>query len=159
VRFRGQGTLVIGPGVMLGDPDAGRPGVPILLAPRHDRAQILIGAQTRLTNGVELHSLDRIELGVGCLIGSGVRIMDADFHGVNPDQRRESGRSAAVTIGDHVWIGMSAIVLKGVRIGVEAVVGAGAVVVKDVPAGAVVAGNPARIVASVHKGASVATSQ
>ncbi len=52
----------------------------------------------------------------------------------------------AVHIGDDVWIGQGAIVLKGVTIGHRSVVGAGAVVTKDVPADVVVAGNPARIV-------------
>ncbi len=51
-----------------------------------------------------------------------------------------------VTIGDDVWIGQRAIILPGVRIGDHAIVGAGAVVTKDVPAGAIVGGNPARII-------------
>jgi maltose O-acetyltransferase len=51
-----------------------------------------------------------------------------------------------VVVGDNVWIGASAIVLKGVTIGENAVIGAGAVVASDVPANAVVAGNPAKLV-------------
>lgn len=54
--------------------------------------------------------------------------------------------TAAVTIGDDVWIGARAIVLPGVTIGSGSIIGAGAVVSKDVPAGAIVVGNPARIV-------------
>jgi maltose O-acetyltransferase len=50
-----------------------------------------------------------------------------------------------VTIGDDVWIGTRAIVLPGVTIGTGAIVGAGAVVTKDVPENAIVAGNPARV--------------
>jgi acetyltransferase-like isoleucine patch superfamily enzyme len=51
-----------------------------------------------------------------------------------------------VTIADDVWIGIGAIVLKGVRIGRGARIAAGAVVTRDVPEGAMVAGNPARVV-------------
>ncbi|MEP6955368.1 MAG: DapH/DapD/GlmU-related protein, partial [Chthoniobacterales bacterium] len=55
-------------------------------------------------------------------------------------------RSAPVVIGDNVWIGMNAIILKGVTIGENSVVAAGAVVSKSVPANVVVAGNPAVVV-------------
>jgi len=51
-----------------------------------------------------------------------------------------------IAIGDNVWLGGGAIVLPGVRIGDDSVIGAGAVVTKDVPAGVVAAGNPARVV-------------
>jgi len=158
VIFRGRGTLRIGPDVVLGDPEAGSPAAPIVLAPRLEGSEIAIGARTRLTNGIEMTSLERIELGADCLLGPGVRILDANFHGVHPADRRTVGRSAAVLVGDNVWIGMGAILLKGVRIGTGAVVGAGAVVVKDVPAGTVVAGNPTRIVASFDQSGSVAAS-
>jgi len=55
-------------------------------------------------------------------------------------------RTAPVTIGRNVWIGRGAVLLPGVTIGDHAVVAAGAIVTKDVPAAAVVAGNPARVV-------------
>ena len=56
-----------------------------------------------------------------------------------------------VTIGDSVWIGGSAILLPGVKIGDKSVVGAGAVVTKDVPANVVVAGNPAKIIRTIDE--------
>ncbi len=107
---------------------------------------------------MELVAVERITLGADCLVGSGVRIVDADFHGIDSNHRRGPGRVAAVELEDNVWIGMNAIVLKGVRIGSGAVVGAGAVVRTDIPAGSVAMGNPARAVigaaTNLAKGAS-----
>lgn len=91
--------------------------------------------------------LDVVEVSIGDLtqIGPCVQILTAD-HPRDPAARRaklESGRP--VRIGRNVWIGGGAILLPGVTIGDDAIVGAGAVVTRDVPAGATVAGNPARV--------------
>jgi acetyltransferase-like isoleucine patch superfamily enzyme len=145
VVFGGRGTLRIGDHTTLGDRDAGRPGAPIFLSARHTDSWIGIGARSRLANGVEMIALGRIELGERILVGAGVRILDGDFHGIAHDERDSAGRSAPVKIGDGAWLGMSAMILKGVSIGDNAVVGAGSVVVRDVRAGAVVSGNPARV--------------
>jgi len=67
--------------------------------------------------------------------------------GGGPAVRREH-EGAPIVIEDSAWIGAGAIILAGVTIGRNAVVGAGSVVTKDVPAGAVVAGNPARVIKS-----------
>ena len=80
-------------------------------------------------------------------------ILDNDFHPLDPTQRRLHPTAGAacspVHIGSDVFIGARALVLKGVSIGDGAVVGAGAVVVKSVPPGAIVGGNPARVIGSV----------
>jgi len=86
-----------------------------------------------------------VTIGEGTQIGPAVQIYTAD-HPRDPAQRREgleSGRP--VRIGRHVWIGGGAIILPGVTIGDDSVVGAGSVVTRDVPAGATVVGNPARV--------------
>jgi galactoside O-acetyltransferase len=91
-----------------------------------------------------------------------VGIADSDFHPIAAAQRRQDTyalapffkdrpsrpkiRSAPVKICDNAWIGMNAVILKGVTIGENSIVGAGAVVTKSVPANVVVAGNPAVIV-------------
>jgi len=147
VVFRGRGTLRIGAGAVLGDLDAGRPGAPIFLAPRNTGAFIGIGAGARLSNGAEMIATGRIEIGERFLAGAGARILDSDFHGVPREERSAAGCSSPVLVGDDVWLGMSAMVLKGVSIGDGAVVGARSVVVRDVPAGAVVSGHPARLLA------------
>nr|WP_246505259.1 sugar O-acetyltransferase [Microvirga antarctica] len=87
----------------------------------------------------------RITIGAGTQIGPAVQVYTAD-HPRDPLQRRaglEFGRP--VVIGAHVWIGGGAIILPGVTIGDDAIIGAGSVVTRSVPAGATVVGNPARI--------------
>ena len=84
---------------------------------------------------------DRVMIGPHCYIG--------DFdHGTDPGRpiaEQREGEAAPVCIGDGAWLGAGVIVLKGVTIGAGAVVGAGSVVTHDVAAGAVVVGNPARL--------------
>lgn len=91
--------------------------------------------------------LDVVEvcIGAGTQIGPGVQILAAD-HPRDPAERasgREFGR--AVRIGRNAWIGAGALILPGVSVGDDALVGAGSVVIRDVPAGATVVGNPARV--------------
>lgn len=86
-----------------------------------------------------------VRIGDGTEIGPGTHIYTAD-HPRDPEVRRlglEFGRP--VTIGRNVWIGGKAILLPGITIGDDAVIGAGAVVTRDVPAGATAMGNPARL--------------
>jgi maltose O-acetyltransferase len=88
----------------------------------------------------------RITIGEDVLIGPGVRFYTPN-HPLDPDDRRAGyERVAPITVGDNVWIGGSAVVLPGVTIGADSIVGAGSVVTKDVPSGVVVAGNPARVI-------------
>jgi maltose O-acetyltransferase len=147
VVFRGRGTLRIGEHATLGDRDAGLPDAPIYLNPRNPTSLISIGAGSRLANGIEMIALQRIEIGERTQAGAAVRIVDSDFHGVSPDQRHSPGSTAPVKIGGDVLLGVAAIVLKGVSIGDGAMIGAGSVIVRDVRAGAVVSGNPARLLA------------
>ncbi len=88
-----------------------------------------------------------ITIGRECTFSWDVQVMDNDFHALTVGGV-ERPSAAPVVIGDRVWIGTRGVVLKGVTIGDGAVVAAGAVVTKDVPAGAVVAGVPARVVGS-----------
>jgi maltose O-acetyltransferase len=85
-----------------------------------------------------------ITVGDRALLGPGVHVYAAT-HPLDAETRRQGRELAApVTIGDDVWIGGAAVVLPGVTIGDRAVVGAGSVVTRDVPAEAVAAGNPCR---------------
>jgi maltose O-acetyltransferase len=87
-----------------------------------------------------------VRIGNNCLFAPGVHVYTAT-HPLGA-KARNSGRELGkpVTIGNNVWVGGRAILLPGVRIGDNAVIGAGAVVTKDVPPDTVVAGNPARII-------------
>jgi acetyltransferase-like isoleucine patch superfamily enzyme len=105
--------------------------------------ELVLGDGVFINQGVTIHAERRITIGARVLIADGATIYDTDFHGAVPG---EPSRIEPVTIGDDVWIGNGALVLPGVSIGRGSVVAARAVVTRDVPAGAVVAGSPAKIV-------------
>lgn len=87
-----------------------------------------------------------ISIGDGCAIAGGVLIQDTDFHPILDENGVPKCYSKPIKIGNHVWICANAIILKGVNIGDGAIIAAGAVVTKDVPAYCLVAGNPARVI-------------
>ncbi len=115
-----------------------------------------------LLNGALIMAEDKIDIGSHCLISWNVGIADSDFHPLEPAQRlidtqalapffkdrpaRPKLKTAPVRIADNVWIGMNAVILKGVTIGENSIVAAGSVVTKSIPPNTVVAGNPAVIV-------------
>jgi acetyltransferase-like isoleucine patch superfamily enzyme len=115
-----------------------------------------------LLNGALIMADEKIEIGSYCLVSWNVGIADSDFHPLEPAQRlidaqalapyfknrplRPKLKTAPVKIGDNVWIGMNAVILKGVTIGENSVVAAGSVVTKSIPPNTVVAGNPAVLV-------------
>jgi maltose O-acetyltransferase len=106
---------------------------------------IRLGAHAFLNFNCVILDVVEVTIGEGAQIGPAVQIYAAD-HPREPVERRsglEFGRP--VRIGPNAWIGGGAIILPGVTIGEDAVVGAGSVVTRDVPAGATVLGNPARI--------------
>ena len=105
---------------------------------------IHLGRDVFLNFGCVLLDVCPIRIGDHTQIGPGVQIYAAD-HPRDPADRAaglELGRP--VSIGRNVWIGGHAIILPGVTVGDDAIIGAGSVVTRDVPAGATVAGNPAR---------------
>lgn len=87
-----------------------------------------------------------ITIGDNCAIAGDVLIQDTDFHPILDENGNPKPVSKPIVIGDKVWICAKATILKGVTIGDGAIVAAGAVVTKDVPARCVVAGNPAKVV-------------
>lgn len=106
------------------------------------KAVLEIGDGTAIGDRTEIHAARSVKIGNGTLIAWDCCIMDRDYHKLESD----SEVTKPVSIGNHVWIGCNSIILKGVNIGDGAVVAAGSVVTKDVPEGALVAGNPARII-------------
>lgn len=111
-------------------------------------ARIEIGRGVGMT-GATLCAQTRVVIGDHVLLGANCAIVDTDFHPLDPEIRRrapQAGATEPIVIEADVFVGTQALILKGVRIGRGAVVGAGSVVTGDVPARAVVAGNPARVV-------------
>jgi len=103
-----------------------------------------IGNNVFINYGSSLVASDRVTIGNDCLIGTHVMVMDCDFHRVEDKAWDTTG--VPVVLEDRVWLGNRAIVLKGVTIGHDAVIGAGSVVTRDVPPRTVVAGSPARAI-------------
>lgn len=87
------------------------------------------------------------------MFGPGTKIVDNDSHRISIDviERRKTPNSAPIIIGDNVWVGMNALILKGVEIGENAIVAAYSVVTKNVPENTLVAGNPAKILKTLTK--------
>jgi acetyltransferase-like isoleucine patch superfamily enzyme len=114
--------------------------------------RISLGDRTRVGDHVHLWAGDRegrILIGNDCLLGPGSFITASDYS-LDPESTIKSQvtRERDIVIGDDVWIGAGCIITAGVEIGDGAVIGAGSVVRRSVPAGAIVAGNPARVSSS-----------
>ncbi|MDX8456959.1 sugar O-acetyltransferase [Mesorhizobium sp. VK9D] len=107
---------------------------------------LFLGDGTFLNAGCTILDTAPVRIGKRTLLGPNVQIYCAEHH------REASGRQAGleiarpVTISDHAWIGGSAVILAGINIGEGAIVGAGAVVTRDVAADTTVVGNPARAI-------------
>jgi len=124
-------------------------GVVLLCSGPSKPGKITIREGTYINRQTMLDAHGRIEIGRNCMIGPGCYLTDADHgtkEGLPVSQQPMEGKP--VILEDGVWLGAGVIVLKGVTIGQNTVVGAGAVVTKDVPANTVVAGVPAQAIGS-----------
>jgi galactoside O-acetyltransferase len=121
--------------------------------------QVRIGSRTHIGGGTLLDCAREISVGDDVLMAFDVLVMDHDSHALDFEDRRHDVREwmrgrknwdvvpqSGVRIQDKAWIGARVIILKGVTVGTGAVVGAGSVVVANVPDWTAVAGNPARVI-------------
>jgi maltose O-acetyltransferase len=107
---------------------------------------IAIGARTFVNFGAVFLDAAPITIGEDVQIGPNVQLL-TPTHELDTERRRAGWEKALpVTIGDNVWLGGGVIVCPGVTIGGNTVVGAGSVVTKDLPAGVLAVGNPARVI-------------
>lgn len=115
-------------------------------------SEVFIGNNSRL-NGVYIHAQKKISIGKNCVIAAGVQIIDSNGH-VTLSFNRTIGRDkpSEIVIGDNVWIGINAIILKGTKIGNNSVVSAGSVVKGTFPDNCLIVGNPARVVKVLNFG-------
>lgn len=110
---------------------------------------ITIGKDVFINSGCHFQDQGGIVIGDGCMIGHNV-VLATINHDLSPSQNRKN-HYASIVIGDHAWIGSNATVLPGVTIGRWSVVGAGAVVVRDVASFTVVGGVPAKVIRKVKQ--------
>jgi acetyltransferase-like isoleucine patch superfamily enzyme len=107
-----------------------------------------IGAKTVLGQECTISAYQRVSIGRECVVADRVMLIDFDHNVADPEVpiRLQGIYKRDVVVGSNVWIGYGAQILRGVTIGDNAIVGASAVVTRDIPANAVVAGAPARVV-------------
>lgn len=137
-RIDNQGFISIGAHTLLRSVN-----VPVELATAPG-ARLVIGDDCSINYGVSIGCTKDIRIGARCRLGPYVMVVDSAFHELHDRSKRPP--SQPVVIEDDVWIGAKASVMPGVRLGRGAVVGTAAVVTKDVPPFAIVAGVPAKVV-------------
>ncbi len=148
LKCDGLGLVSIGRGVSVGFLPAPIAGDGMVrLQARSKGAVIEVGAGTSFSNNVQVIAESRVTIGERCLIGDGVLIMDSDAHALSVAGRHhQAPLISPVHIEDNVFVGSRSIILKGVTIGKDSVIGAGSVVVRSIPPGVIAAGNPAKVI-------------
>lgn len=112
---------------------------------------IRIGVRTFVNYNLTALDVAAITIGEDCQIGPNVQLL-TPTHPIAAQPRRDRLEAAKpITIGDNVWLGGGVIVCPGVSIGDDSVIGAGAVVTRDIPAGVVAVGNPARVIRPIDE--------
>jgi acetyltransferase-like isoleucine patch superfamily enzyme len=155
LRLYGPPPQILGNGIIeIGDDVEIAPGSVFVVGLGLPEPPLLrLGDHVHLGPHNIISAIRGVTIGAHTRTGPAVCLYDNDMHPLDPVLRRQefgmtgATQSAPITIEDDVWIGVHALVLKGVTLGRGAVVGAGAVVTESVPPACVVAGNPARIIA------------
>ena len=112
----------------------------------NEGTEIKIGNKTSIAKA-QIVSLEpyKIEIGEDCMLSYDIEIRNTDSHKIyDKDTNKRINEGKSVNIGNHVWLGMRAVILKGVNIGNNSIVAGGSIVTKDVKANTIVSGSPAR---------------
>jgi acetyltransferase-like isoleucine patch superfamily enzyme len=142
-RFPGS-RISLGRGCqLLSSPTANLIGInrPCMISTMAAEAEIRIGNDCGFS-GTVIAGFRSIVLGDHVICGANTLITDSNWHPEDP----RSGRPSPVRIDDNVWLGVNAIVLRGVSIGTNSVIGAGSIVTSNIPANVIAAGNPCRVI-------------
>lgn len=108
-------------------------------------AKIILGKNVGGT-GITIAAANNVTIGDNVLIGAYTFIMDTDWHNTDPDERNEyTVNSSPVMIEDNVFLGYNCLVLKGVTIGKNSIIGANSVVLKSIPPNSIAMGNPCKV--------------
>ncbi|ACS99086.1 acyltransferase [Paenibacillus sp. JDR-2] len=120
-----------------------------IIVTRTADARIRIGSNVGIS-GATIYARKSIQIGNNTLIGGNTKIIDNDFHPVDPNVRSITPNDhigvRPIEIGQNVFIGCNCLILKGAKIGDNAVIGAGSVVSGEIPANCVAAGNPVKVI-------------
>lgn len=150
-----KAELVIGNGVMLKSGFADNPTACSFNTGIYcyRNSKLVIGNNTGIF-GTTIICSESVTIGNEVIIAGGTHIYDTNFHSLDPVLRiggnDDQVQTSPVYIGNQCWIGSRCLILKGVKIGDQAVIGAGSVVTKDVPPRQVWAGNPAKFVKEIN---------
>lgn len=133
---------------------------PCLICTWFDEAVIEIGDHVGMS-GTVIGAKQHIKIGNHVMCGGNAFITDFDWHPTDPNLRHRSdlAPSAPTIIEDNVWIGMNAVIMKGVTIGQNSVIGANSVVVRDIPPNVIAAGNPAKVIKPLDSGELIRNSE
>lgn len=118
---------------------------PCIISTLGKNCKVTIGDNSGFS-GTVIGCFKEITIGNNVLCGANTLITDSDWH---PDDSR-SGKPKSVHIGNNVWLGEGVKVLKGVSIGENSVIGAGSIVVKDIPSNVIAAGNPCKVIKKIE---------
>jgi len=115
---------------------------------RCHEGEVEIGAKTVIGQDCTISAYRRVRIGEQCVIADRAMFIDFDHNVADTEQpiRRQGIYMRDVVVGNNVWIGYNAQVLRGVSVGDNAIIGANSVVTRDIPANAVAAGTPARVI-------------
>jgi acetyltransferase-like isoleucine patch superfamily enzyme len=146
------GTCVIGDRVTLNSKYSANAigGQTFLSIVVKENAKLVIDDDSGISNSA-IYCAQDIYIGKKVSIGGDCKIYDTDFHSIHLSERNTNVKTSPVIIKDGVFIGTGAIILKGVTIGTESVIGAGSVVTKNIPDYEVWAGNPAKFIKKLEK--------
>lgn len=120
-------------------------------------ATLQIGDRVLINHGGSIGATRLVRIGDRCNIGAHVILIDNAFHELDPDRRDEQPEPAPVVLEENVWLAARVIVLPGVTIGANSVIGAGSVVTRDIPPNVLAAGIPAKIIRPLRPAENAAT--